>query len=83
MIIAAMPIMWLQCDMVSMSCSLLTCVWKKTPIPTNMAFQSPAPRQVQSMNFQMFIFASPAGMDMSWRIAGIMRPIRVDVAPFL
>ena len=37
---------------------------------------------VNTQNVPMFIFARPAGMDISWRTAGINRPTNVDIAPW-
>mgnify|MGYP006880502866 CR=1 FL=1 len=48
-----------------------------------MAFQIPAPSVVYSRKVDNFILARPAGMEISWRTAGIRRPIKVESAPVL
>ena len=51
--------------------------------PTNVrtAVQTPAPGAVKSATGPSGIRAMPAGMEISWRIAGIMRQTNVVAAP--
>lgn len=46
-----------------------------------MAFHTKAPSEVKMANWATFMRDMPAGIEMSWRMAGMRRPMKVDTAP--
>ena len=52
------------------------------PMIARIMFHKPAPNVVNSRNLGSFMRARPAGMEISWRTAGISLPKKVEVAPW-
>ena len=63
------------------SCSSGTMECRYHPNAASTQFQHPAPNVVYKMNFQKFIFASPAGIEINCLITGSIRPVSVATAP--
>ena len=53
------------------------------PNATNTMTQIPAPSAEYRENLAIFIFARPAGKEISWRIPGMRRPLKVERSPCL
>lgn len=60
-----------------------TVVESQYPNAPRIVFHTSAPSEVKMANCPMFILDIPAGIEISCRIAGISRPIKVDMAPCL